>query len=294
MRALTDQRVRSAMGIPLLKQTLWEQKSKLMNQAGEECCSAKPYRRSALNGGTDVATSVKLVTAGLPAVLGPQPSRCYCIKNESSSFSVVHPCVPVDHGPMLEAILHGQGDDSCGVTYWLFGGALRNLGSPGHVTKWLQPLREFVIDTPCENAQKMYVGNAMSGNYAAVFAQLIINGRAQGLHCFIVPVRDENGSLYLGVTAIDMMLKEVSPQVTPLLLHSVDNGILIFDKVQIPRETLLDKFGSVAPDGQCLSPIKKSMRLTMMAALIPSRAVTFQTIGAMKLGLTVAIRYSHR
>lgn len=27
----------------------------------------------------------------------------------------------------------------------------------------------------------MFVGNAMHGNYAAVFAQLIVNGRSQGL-----------------------------------------------------------------------------------------------------------------
>jgi hypothetical protein len=42
-------------------------------------------------------------------------------------------------------------------------------------------VQEFVIDTPCKNAEKMYIGNAMYGNYAAVFAQLIINGRSQGL-----------------------------------------------------------------------------------------------------------------
>ncbi|XP_047300859.1 acyl-coenzyme A oxidase-like protein isoform X8 [Homo sapiens] len=210
----------------------------------------------------------------------------------------------------------------CGIIYWLFGGAIRNLGSPEHVTKWFQPLQEqkytgmfamterghgsnargiqteatfdlsaqeFVIDTPCENAEKMYIGNAMYGNYAAVFAQLIIDGRSQGPHCFIVPVRDENGSLYPGVTAIDMMYKEG--------LHGVDNGILIFDKVRIPRENLLDKFGSVAPDGQYHSPIRnKSARFNaMLAALTPSRlAVAFQAMGAMKLGLTIAIRYSHR
>ncbi|KAI4035869.1 acyl-CoA oxidase like [Homo sapiens] len=209
----------------------------------------------------------------------------------------------------------------CGIIYWLFGGAIRNLGSPEHVTKWFQPLQEqkytgmfamterghgsnargiqteatfdlsaqeFVIDTPCENAEKMYIGNAMYGNYAAVFAQLIIDGRSQGPHCFIVPVRDENGSLYPGVTAIDMMYKEG--------LHGVDNGILIFDKVRIPRENLLDKFGSVAPDGQYHSPIRnKSARFNaMLAALTPSRlAVAFQAMGAMKLGLTIAIRYSH-
>ncbi|XP_054198782.1 acyl-coenzyme A oxidase-like protein isoform X8 [Homo sapiens] len=210
----------------------------------------------------------------------------------------------------------------CGIIYWLFGGAIRNLGSPEHVTKWFQPLQEqkytgmfamterghgsnargiqteatfdlsaqeFVIDTPCENAEKMYIGNAMYGNYAAVFAQLIIDGRSQGPHCFIVPVRDENGSLYPGVTAIDMMYKEG--------LHGVDNGILIFDKVRIPRENLLDKFGSVAPDGQYHSPIRnKSARFNaMLAALTPSRlAVAFQAMGAMKLGLMIAIRYSHR
>uniref|UniRef100_A0A8C6C770 Acyl-CoA oxidase like n=1 Tax=Monodon monoceros TaxID=40151 RepID=A0A8C6C770_MONMO len=209
----------------------------------------------------------------------------------------------------------------CGIICWLFGGAIRNLGSPARVTKWLQPLQEqkytgmfamterghrsnvrgirteatfdlsaqeFVIDTPCENAEKMYIGNAMYGNYVAVFAQLIINGRSQGPHCFIVPVRDENGSMYPGVTAIDMMYKEG--------LHGVDTGILRFDKVRIPRENLLDKFGSVAPDGQYHSPIKdKSARFNaMLAVLTPLRlAVTFQATGSMKLGLTIAICYSH-
>ncbi|XP_043774709.1 acyl-coenzyme A oxidase-like protein isoform X10 [Cervus elaphus] len=209
----------------------------------------------------------------------------------------------------------------CGIIYWLFGGAIRNLGGPAHVTQWLQPLQEqkytgmfamterghgsnvrgiqteatfdfsaqeFVINTPCKDAEKMYIGNAMYGNYAAVFAQLIINGRSQGPHCFIVPVRDEHGRLHPGVTVVDMMHKEG--------LHGVDNGILRFDNVRIPRENLLDKFGSVAPDGQYHSPIKdKSARFNaMLAALTPSRlAVTFQAMGSMKLGLTIAIRYSH-
>uniref|UniRef100_A0ABK0M6A0 Acyl-coenzyme A oxidase n=1 Tax=Rattus norvegicus TaxID=10116 RepID=A0ABK0M6A0_RAT len=149
-------------------------------------------------------------------------------------------------------------------------------------------IKEFVIDMPCENAQKMYIGNAMHGNYAAVFAQLIIEGKSQGPHCFIVPIRDENGNLYPGVTAIDMMYKEG--------LNGVDNGILIFDKVRIPRENMLDKLGSVTPDGQYHSPIQsKSARFNaMLAILTPSRlAVTFQAMGAMKLGLMIAIRYSH-
>uniref|UniRef100_A0A8C0W563 Acyl-CoA oxidase C-alpha1 domain-containing protein n=1 Tax=Castor canadensis TaxID=51338 RepID=A0A8C0W563_CASCN len=262
MRALTVQRVNFTLGLPLLKRALQELAEKTKNFVSRSLVIGEVLSIA------DMATSVK-----------------------------------------------------CGVIYWLFAGTIRNLGSPGHVTKWLQPLQEqkytgmfamtgrghgsnvrgiqteatfdlaaqeFVIDTPCENAQKMYIGNAMSGNYAAVFAQLIINGRSQGPHCFIVPVWDENGSLYPGVTAIDMMYKEG--------LHGVDNGILIFNKVRIPRENLLDKFGFVAPDGQYHSPIKnKSARFNaMLAALTPSRlAVAFQAMGATKLGLTIAIRYSH-
>ncbi|XP_077884300.1 acyl-coenzyme A oxidase-like protein [Ictidomys tridecemlineatus] len=262
MRALTVQRVKFILGHPLIKRAFQEQAEKTKNFVSRGLVIGEVLSTA------DLATSVK-----------------------------------------------------CGIIYWLFGGAVRNLGSPRHVTQWLQPLKEqqytgmfamterghgsnvrgiqteatfdlaaqeFVIHTPCENAQKMYIGNAMCGNYAAVFAQLIINGSSQGPHCFIVPIRDENGGLYPGVTAIDMMHKEG--------LHGVDNGILIFNKVRVPRENLLDKFGSVAPDGQYHSPIKnKSARFNaMLAALTPSRlAVTFQALSTMKLGLTIAIRYSH-
>uniref|UniRef100_A0A8C2P2X3 Acyl-coenzyme A oxidase n=1 Tax=Capra hircus TaxID=9925 RepID=A0A8C2P2X3_CAPHI len=262
MRTLTFQRVTFTMGLPLLKRAIQDQVEKTRNFVSRSLVIGEVLSIA------DMATGVK-----------------------------------------------------CGIIYWLFGGAIRNLGGPAHVTQWLQPLQEqkytgmfamterghgsnvrgiqteatfdfsaqeFVIDTPCENAEKMYIGNAMYGNYAAVFAQLIINGRSQGPHCFIVPVRDENGSLYPGVTVVDMMHKEG--------LHGVDNGILRFDNVRIPRENLLDKFGSVAPDGQYHSPIKdKSARFNaMLAALTPSRlAVTFQAMGSMKLGLTIAIRYSH-
>uniref|UniRef100_A0A2K5W3G4 Acyl-CoA oxidase like n=1 Tax=Macaca fascicularis TaxID=9541 RepID=A0A2K5W3G4_MACFA len=262
MRALTVQRVRFAMGLPLLKCAVQDLAEKTKNFVSRSLVLGEVVSMA------DMATGVK-----------------------------------------------------CGIVYWLFGGAIRNVGSPEHVTKWFQPLQkqkytgmfamterghrsnvrgiqteatidlsaqEFVIDTPCENAEKMYIGNAMYRNYAAVFAQLIVDGRSQGPHCFIVLVWDENGSLYPGVTAIDRRMYKEG-------LHGVDNGMVIFDKVRIPRENLLDKFGSVAPDRQYHSPTRnKSARFSaMLAALTPSRlAVAFQAMGAMKLGLTIAVRYS--
>ncbi|KAI4871485.1 hypothetical protein NFI96_003378 [Prochilodus magdalenae] len=198
-----------------------------------------------------------------------------------------------------------------GVVCGLYGGAVTNLGSAEQVEKLYVPVtqkltctgmfaltekghgsnargilteahyepstQEFVIHTPCEDAQKMYIGNAMKGNYAAVFAQLIISGESQGPHCFVVPVRDQRDVMWPGVTTIDMKYKEG--------LHGVDNGILIFDNVRIPRENLLDKFGSVSVDGRYSSPIRrKGERFNaMLAALTPTRlALTVQAMAAMK------------
>ncbi|KAL7890479.1 hypothetical protein AOLI_G00027370 [Acnodon oligacanthus] len=208
-----------------------------------------------------------------------------------------------------------------GVVCGLYGGAVINLGSPEQVERLYVPVtelactgmfalterghgsnargilteahyepsaQEFIIHTPSEDAQKMYIGNAMKGNYAAVFAQLIIKGESQGPHCFIVPIRDQYGVMWPGVTATDMKHKEG--------LHGVDNGILIFDNVRIPRENLLDKFGSVSADGRYSSPIRcKGNRFNaMLAALTPTRlALTVQAMAAMKLGLIIAVRYSH-
>ena len=40
--------------------------------------------------------------------------------------------------------------------------------------------QEFIIHTPCKDAEKMYIGNAMQGEVAAVFAQLYIDGESKG------------------------------------------------------------------------------------------------------------------
>uniref|UniRef100_A0A8C8F3L6 Acyl-coenzyme A oxidase n=1 Tax=Oncorhynchus tshawytscha TaxID=74940 RepID=A0A8C8F3L6_ONCTS len=206
-----------------------------------------------------------------------------------------------------------------GVVCGLFGGAVTNLGSPGQKKKWYLPVtdseftgmfamterghgsnvrgilteacyepstQEFIIHTPCEDAQKMYIGNSMKGNYASVFAQLIINGDSHGPHCFIVPIRDRHGVMNPGVTAIDMKHKEG--------LHGVDNGILIFDNVRIPRTNLLSKFGCVSADGLYSSPVQnKSKRFNaMLAALTPTRlGLTVQAIAAMKVSLQGHVHY---
>ncbi|RDD44314.1 Acyl-coenzyme A oxidase-like protein [Trichoplax sp. H2] len=207
-----------------------------------------------------------------------------------------------------------------GVMVFLFGGAIINLGSAAQVQKWLGPLKdlqytgmfamterghgsnvrcieteatynieneEFIINTPTRSAQKMFIGNGLHGEYAIVFAQLILHNKSKGPHAFIVPIRNENG-LYPGVTVVDLGLKEG--------MNGVDNCLLSFDHVRIPREHLLNKYADVLPNGSYVTDIlKDSTRFNiMLAALIGTRlAVANHSTACMSVGLTIAIRYAH-
>lgn len=50
--------------------------------------------------------------------------------------------------------------------------------------------REFVINTPTERDMKVWIGNlGKDATYGVVFAQLITQGKSQGVHPFIVQLR---------------------------------------------------------------------------------------------------------
>ncbi|GAM18567.1 hypothetical protein SAMD00019534_017420 [Acytostelium subglobosum LB1] len=149
--------------------------------------------------------------------------------------------------------------------------------------------REFVIHTPNDTAQKMWIGNAgVHGTMATVFANLVVNGENHGLHPFLVQIRDPKTNATMpGVTAADNGPK--------MGLNGVDNGRLWFNKVRIPYDNLLDRFGGVNEKGEYTTPIKNPnvRQNSMLEALIGGRV----TVGAMalqaaKLGLTIAVQYA--
>jgi acyl-CoA oxidase len=139
-----------------------------------------------------------------------------------------------------------------GVQFGLFGGAVLHLGTERHHERYLadiaslelpgcfamtedghgsdvQHLRttatydadagEFVIDTPDDDAHKMWIGNAArDGRMAAVFAQLIVGGEERGVHALLVPLRDDDGTVLEGVR-----IEDCGPK---LGLDGVDNGKL--------------------------------------------------------------------
>jgi acyl-CoA oxidase len=207
-----------------------------------------------------------------------------------------------------------------GVQWGLFGGAVQALGTERHHERYMKAILdfdlpgcfamtetghgsdvqslgttatydpatgEFVVHTPHEGARKDYIGNAgRDGRMAAVFAQLVTQGTSHGVHALLVPIRDEAGNPCPGVT-----LEDCGPKAG---LNGVDNGRITFDNVRVPREALLDRYGSVAEDGTYSSPIENQTRrfFTMLGTLIRGRISVAGSAGsATKNALTIAVRY---
>jgi acyl-CoA oxidase len=208
-----------------------------------------------------------------------------------------------------------------GVQWGLFGGAIENLGTERHHTAYVKKLidlellgcfamtetghgsdvqalettgtydpdtQEFVIDSPTPSSRKDYIGGAAStARVAAVFAQLITKGEGHGVHCFVVPIRDDDGNDLPGVTTSDCQYKGGLP--------GVDNGRIQFDQVRIPRENLLNKYADVAEDGTYSSPIENQGRrfFTMLGTLIRGRVTVGGSAGAAaRVALDIATRYA--
>ena len=208
-----------------------------------------------------------------------------------------------------------------GVQWGLFGGAIENLGTERHHEAYVKKLidlevlgcfamtetghgsdvqalettatydpatQEFVIDSPTRTSRKDYIGGAANtARVAAVFAQLITGGEGHGVHCFVVPLRDDDGNDLPGVTTSDCQYKGGLP--------GVDNGRIQFDQVRIPRENLLNKYADVAEDGTYSSPIENQGRrfFTMLGTLIRGRVTVGGSAGAAaRVALDIATRYA--
>lgn len=210
-----------------------------------------------------------------------------------------------------------------GVQWGLFGAAVLHLGTKPHHEKFLPAImslevpgafamteighgsdvaaiattatydpetEEFVIHTPFRAAWKEYLGNAgLHGKHATVFAQLITNGVNHGVHCFYVPIRDDEGNFLPGVGGEDDGLKGG--------LNGIDNGRLHFTNVRIPRENLLNRYGDVAADGSYSSPIQSPGRrfFTMLGTLVQGRvSLDGAATVASAMGLAIAITYGNQ
>jgi len=210
-----------------------------------------------------------------------------------------------------------------GVQFGLWGGAVLHLGTRIHHERYLRDTaslalpgcfamteaghgsnvqqlqttatydpdsQEFVVDTPCDEARKEYIGNsACHARVAAVFAQLVVGGECHGVHALVVPLRDEEGRLCPGVRIEDCGEK--------MGLNGVDNGRIWFDHVRVAREALLNRYCDVSPEGVYTSAIESPNRrfFTMIGNLVQGRVcISAASVSAAKSALTIAVRHNLR
>ncbi|QCX01221.1 acyl-CoA oxidase [Aggregatimonas sangjinii] len=207
-----------------------------------------------------------------------------------------------------------------GVQFGLFGGSIQKLGTQKHHDRYLnatgkaellgcfamtetghgsnvrgikttatynKETDQLVVHTPGNNDNKEYIGNALHSKMASVFAQLIVNGKNEGVHAILVPVRDENHQLLPGIKIEDNGYK--------LGLNGVDNGKIWFHQVAVPRENLLNKYGTIKDDGSYHSDIKNPNKrfFTMLGTLVGGRiCVARAGLGGAKMALAVAVKHA--
>eukprot|EP00270_Netrium_digitus_P019693 TRINITY_DN782_c0_g1_i1.p1 TRINITY_DN782_c0_g1~~TRINITY_DN782_c0_g1_i1.p1 ORF type:complete len:724 (-),score=161.70 TRINITY_DN782_c0_g1_i1:168-2216(-) len=215
-----------------------------------------------------------------------------------------------------------------GVQFSLWGGSVVNLGTKKHFEKYFSAIDnldypgcfamtelhhgsnvqgiqttatydrqtdEFVINTPNEGATKWWIGNAAChGKFATVFAKLVLPSKASetqedmGVHAFIVLLRSlEDHSVLEGIDIRDCGYK--------VGLNGVDNGAIRFHNIRIPRDNMLNRFGSVSSNGEYSSDLPTSSKrfAAMLGELVGGRVgLAHGSVAVLKAAATIAIRYS--
>ncbi len=156
--------------------------------------------------------------------------------------------------------------------------------------QWDATTKEFIINSPSVLSQKYWITNgALHSNFAVVFAQLFINGQHEGIHAFLVRIRNKDMSVRHGVFIEDMGHK--------LSSNGVDNARISFTNISVPRESLLNKYSDVDINGNYHSKIPKKRERFLRVAdrLLSGRlCIAAMQISNTKSTLCTCFRYASK
>lgn len=212
-----------------------------------------------------------------------------------------------------------------GVQFGLFGMGLYSLGTEKHHQKYLSDImtgkllggfamteigggsdvqgveteavydhatRSFTLTSPTPESRKAYIGNAAKdGEMMVVFAQLKMSkdSESEGVHAFLVPVRDKSGQVLPGVTIEDCGHKAG--------LNGIDNAYLSFKDIKLPYDALLDHFARIEPDGAYKSDIENRSKrfFKMIGTLVTGRVfVSIASLSGAKNALASSILFAEK
>tara|TARA_A100001015_G_scaffold267936_1_gene318406 strand:- start:886 stop:2811 length:1926 start_codon:yes stop_codon:yes gene_type:complete len=153
--------------------------------------------------------------------------------------------------------------------------------------------KNFIINTPSIKAQKYWITNgAVHAHYSVVFARLIKDNNDEGIHGFLVPIRDKELQVKENVKIWDMGYK--------IGLNGIDNAALWFNDVKVDKDSLLDANSQINSDNEFQSDIidnskRKRKRFIKLADQLLSGRVCIASmcLGSTKLTLNTTIKYAH-
>ncbi|XP_062581682.1 peroxisomal acyl-coenzyme A oxidase 1-like [Saccostrea cucullata] len=144
--------------------------------------------------------------------------------------------------------------------------------------------QEFVLNSPTVTSMKYWPGGlGKTSNCCLVMAQLITNGKREGIHLFLVQLRDmKTHQLLPGVESGDIGTK--------FGFGTNDNGYLKLTNVRIPRNNMLMRYAKVLEDGTFKQPANQRIGYGTMV-FVRARIVTNSARGLAQ-ACVIAIRYS--
>eukprot|EP01120_Amphizonella_sp_Union-15-10_P008001 TRINITY_DN2789_c0_g1_i3.p1 TRINITY_DN2789_c0_g1~~TRINITY_DN2789_c0_g1_i3.p1 ORF type:complete len:591 (-),score=93.84 TRINITY_DN2789_c0_g1_i3:29-1801(-) len=143
--------------------------------------------------------------------------------------------------------------------------------------------REFVIHTTTLTGTKWWIGFAgQTATHTTALCQLIIGDKLLGLHWFIVPLRNRDGSFKPGVTCGSVGAKAGR--------HGLDNGWIQFSNVRVPRENMLMRWSQVSIDGEYTALPNQSLSYSTLLGerILALGGVSLQLSSA----ITTSVRYA--
>lgn len=146
--------------------------------------------------------------------------------------------------------------------------------------------QEFVLNTPTLQSIKWWPGTlGKVANHAVVYAQLILDGKENGVHPFMVQIRDENHRPLPGIE-----LGDLGPKLGD---GANDTGFMRLENVRIQRNHMFGRYNWVTKDGKLkTAKTKGSSKIHYMTMLSARGAMTRAASGRLAIAVTIATRYS--
>ncbi|KAJ4953982.1 hypothetical protein NE237_030814 [Protea cynaroides] len=147
---------------------------------------------------------------------------------------------------------------------------------------------EFILHSPTLTSSKWWPGGlGKASTHALIYSRLITDGQDHGVHGFIVQLRSLDDHLPLpGITIGDIGIKFGNGA-----YNSMDNGVLRFDHVRIPRDQMLMRVSQVTREGKYLqSDVPRQLVYGTMVYV--RQTIVSDASCALSRAVCIATRYS--